>query len=357
MSFRIDGYIDDWLQYLSCGDQAFLDRSNAELGNGDSITVSGLYAFAEGLSLLAPVTDLDVMITRLQHLMSKSPGNAILGLVGSVPSYCSASDASAISQMVCQSEKTVAFWVYLLHAQSIRGYGIISTEKPFHALLQQLALGYLNEDAQHQSRQAVFKSLGIIDLASADFYRQVAKLADRFVSVATASFHDQVGTSKGGLQGLIDAGANLSAYMNNLTPRIGTARFKQHQHLKRALSIYAEILVSDASHTEWKPLTGIIRTANYPKSHAMETTLSNFFIRAAQSHGSSFEVLARMLGLYEKKRVLVGELWQSDDFVKKVAALPSRVALDLLDGCEMKNAFLRRYPEHSDASFSRDLGL
>lgn len=357
MSFRVDGYIQDWLLFLDTGESSCLERSAAELKPDDSVTGGGFIRFAEGISLLANVTEMSVLCLRIQQLIGTQAGECVSSYIRNQPSYVKAADSDTAGAFISQSQKTANAWALILHLTAERTYGAVSTYRPFNRLLRSLTLDYLEQGSSHAQRLVFFQSMGVTALAEENFYRKVASSIHLSLTAKDGDFHDAVVASKKGFEGLADTGLNLTLYMGYLTPSITSKRFKQPMYFKRALEIYAEVLVRDDQRTPWPHLIRLFENGDYTRSASVEQALKKFFLRGYEAKSKAFATWATTLSAYGQKHEIIDVLWDNPDFLKRLEALEGSLTVSLFHGSQMKREFLRRYPEHIDTSFSSDLGL
>lgn len=357
MSFRVDGYIQDWLLFLDTGESSCLERSTAELKPDDSVTGSGFIRFAEGISLLANITEMPTLCLRIQRLMGTQAGECVSSFVRSQPSYFKVADAETAGAYISQDQKTASAWALILHLTAERTYGVVSFYRPFNRLLRSLTLDYLDQSASHTQRQLLFQGIGVPALAEDAFYRKVASNIHISLTASDGDFHDAVVASKKGFEELADTGLDLYLYMGYLTPNITSKRFKQPMHFKRALEIYAEVLVRNDQRTPWPHLIRLFENGDYARSASIEQALRKFFLRGYEAKGEAFATWATTLSAYGQKHEIIDVLWDNPEFLKRLEALEGSLTVSLFHGSQMKREFLRRYPEHIDTSFSSDLGL
>lgn len=357
MSFRVDGYIQDWLLFLDTGESSCLERSVEELKSDDSVTGGGFISFAEGISLLANVTEMSVLCLRIQQLMGTQAGECVSSFVRSQPSYFKVADADTAGAYISQNQKTASAWALILHLTAERTHGVVSSYRPFNRLLRSLTLDYLDQRASHTQRQLLFQSIGVPALAEDAFYRKVASNIHLSLTANDGSFHDAVVASKKGFKGLANTGLDLSLYLGYLTPNITSKRFKQPVHFKRMLEIYAEILVRNDQRTPWPHLVRLFENGDYTRSASVESALKQFFLRGYEANGKSFATWATTLSAYGQKHEIIDVLWDHPGFLKRLEVLEGSLTVSLFHGSKMKRELLQRYPEHIDTSFSSDLGL
>lgn len=357
MSFKVDGYIQDWLRYLDSGDEDYLGRSISDLKNDDSVTGQGFIQFAEALSMLVNVIDMPILCQRINRLLGTKAGEMITSFIHNEPSYFSAPNAATAGLFISHSEKTVSAWALILHLNAERFYGVVSTFRPLHPLVRALTLDYLDQNAAHTSRKMLFQKTGVSALTPDTFYRQVACAVPSCVTVNDGSFHDAVLASRMGFEGLVEANAQISTYLGNITPTVISNRFKKPVHFRRALQIYAELLVADDDRSPWTPFVRIVNRGEYARSESVMNALRQFFFRGYEAQGKSFETWATTLNEFVGKPDIVDGLWSKPGFLEKLEALDSSLIVSLFHGSKMKREMLKRYPKHIDASFSRDLGL
>jgi len=357
MSFKVDGYIQEWLQYLDSGEDSCLERSIVELNSGESVTGGGFIQFAEALSMLVNVVDMSTLSQRISHLLSTKAGEMITSFIHNDPSYFRAQDAMTAGSFIGHSEKTINAWALILHLNAVRFYGVISTFRPFHPLVRTLTLDYLNQSASHAARKLLFQKAGVQALTQDAFYRQVAGSVHACVTVNNGMFHDAVLTSHMGFEGLAEAGTELATYFGNIIPCVTSNRFKKPVFFRRALQIYAELLVRDPKRSPWNQLVLILNRGEYSRSDSVGAALHQFFLRGYEAKGTSFDTWARTLNVFERKPEVIDELWSRPGFLSRLEGLDSSLVVSLFHGSRMKREMLKRYPEHIDASLSRDLGL
>ncbi|AXH60106.1 hypothetical protein [Pseudomonas amygdali] len=357
MSFRVDGYIQDWLLFLDTGESSCLKRSIAELKPDDSVTGGGFIRFAEGVSLLANVTEMLVLCLRIQQLMGTQAGECVSSFIRNQPSYFKVADADTAGAYISQTQKTISAWTLILHLTAERTYGVVSTYRPFNRLLRSLTLDYLDQPASHTQRKRLFQNIGVSALAEDAFYRKVASSIHLSLTANDGDFHDAVVASKKGFEGLADTGLDLSLYMGYLTPSITSKRFKQPMYFKRALEIYAEVLVRNDQRPPWPHLVRLFENGDYARSASVELALRKFFLRGYEAKGKAFATWATTLSAYGQKHEIIDLLWEKPGFLQRLEDLEGSLTVSLFHGSRMKRELLRRYPEHIDTSFSCDLGI
>ena len=357
MSFKVDGYIPEWLLYLDSGDAGLLERSELELRIDDSVTGSGFIQFAEAISLLVNVISMPLLCERLACFLRARAGQMILSFIRGEPSYFRAPDANTAGLLISHSDNTILAWTMVLHVQSENAYGAISTFRPLHRLAHALTLDYLNQSPVHLKRKKIFRDLGDEALSQDSFYRQVAGSVHDCVTTKDGPFHDAVISSQMGFAGLIEAGINLSKYFEKISPCITTGRFKKPAHLKRSLQIYAELMVNRSDMSPWKHFIKLLERCDYPNTPQVEMALKDFFVRSFEAQNQSFQTWATTLTAFVGKPQVIEALFHRPLFLSRLQGLDPSVMISLFHGSRMKNQMLQRYPEHIDASFSRDLGL